>query len=324
MNMQYINLGDSDLKVSALSFGCWSLGGHGAGNDYTSQSQAAVSQAIEMGINLFDTAGIYGFGQSEIVLSQALGSKRHDVVIATKYGVHWDQQRNIYRDLDPKKIMPSLEDSLRRLRLDCIKLYQIHWPDGKTSIDHVMEVLLKAKDAGKILHIGFSNFSQKDLTEVNIKQHVVSFQCQYNFTERKKQEEMRYCHEKLGLSVIIYGVIGRGVFSGKKYSTQELSQNDTRRKDPNFMGEMYARNRKIALGLKELGGRIGKTPTQMAIRWALENPDVSTVLVGMNRPEQVAENAGALGWRMDAAHLAEIDRILGVGQDEHSKQTSTL
>ena len=149
------------MTVSRLAFGCWAMGGHGYGTVDDAESIAAVKKALELGINFFDTADVYGFGHSERILSEALDSRRHDVVIATKFGVSWDDSGKTRKDCSPKRLVEALEGSLRRLRVECIPLYQIHWHDGITPVPDLMETLLRCREAGKIRYIGCSNFPRR-------------------------------------------------------------------------------------------------------------------------------------------------------------------
>lgn len=156
--MEYKKLGHSDIEVSRIGFGCWAIGGHGYGKVDDRDSMLAIQKAVDLGINFFDTADVYGFGHFEEILSKALGSKRHDVVIATKFGVNWDNNGKTFLDCSPGRIETAIDASLRRLKLEMIPLYQIHWYDNVTPLEEVLLQLKRCQEIGKIRYIGLSNF----------------------------------------------------------------------------------------------------------------------------------------------------------------------
>ena len=295
--MEYQKLGTTNLEVSKIGFGCWAISGHGYGKVDDQESIMAIHKALDLGIIFFDTADVYGFGHSEKILSKALGSLRDKVIIATKFGVAWDEN-GTYRDCSSKRVFTALEASLRRLRLDCLPLYQIHWYDGKTPISETMEALEKCQKAGKVRYIGCSNFSSKLVLEANKVQRLQSIQLLYSFAQRDWEAEIRKCFNRLKMGVIVYGVLGRGLFSGKYDLNAKFGQYDTRARDEDFQGQKFEKNLELVNILKKLGMRYGKTPSQVAIRWVLDNPCVTCALTGIKRPEQIAENTAAVGWKL--------------------------
>ena len=311
--MEYKRLASTDLIVSCIGFGCWGIGGHGYGDVDDSESIRAVRKALDCGVNFFDTADVYGFGHSEEVLGKALGSQRNKVIVASKFGVAWDENCNTYKDCSAKRIASALEGSLRRLKTDCIHLYQIHWHDGKTPIDGVMEALLRCRDTGKLLHIGCCNFSRELLSNACSKHEIVSYQCLYNLAKRENEDIIEYSSKDLGISVLAYSVIGRGVFSAKHDKNTQFARNDTRAKDYDFLGARYRDNILIAKRLREIGKRYGKSGAQVAIRWVLENPHITCALTGIKNRKQVSENVGALGWSLDKNDIELIDSMISRG-----------
>ncbi len=309
--MEYRRLGPSDLEISRVGFGCWAIGGHGYGAVDDKVSKRAIRKALDLGINFFDTANVYGFGRSESVLSEALGEHRHQVVIATKFGVNCDSEGKTYRDCSPQNILRSLEESLRRLKVDCIPLYQIHWHDGKTSIHAVMETLERCREAGKIRYIGCCNFPI-DLVEAAFSSgDLVSVQSLYNVKRRKNEKIMEDCFHGHQMGVVAYEVLGRGLFSGKFGTDSKFGDNDTRGRDPEFQDKELKRNIDISRELTEVGTRQGKSAAQTAIRWVLEKPFVTCALIGAKSPRQVEENVGALGWSLDEDELERLNRLEG-------------
>jgi aryl-alcohol dehydrogenase-like predicted oxidoreductase len=285
------------------------FGGHGYGSVDDRESIKAIQKALDMGVNFFDTADIYGFGHSEEILSKALGSQRDKVIVATKFGVNWDENGKTYKDCSTKRIIEALDGSLKRLKIDCIPLYQIHWHDEKTPIEDVMETLLKCRDAGKILHVGCCNFSKDLILRLSNINRVESYQCLYNLTKRQHENIIKYSSEELNMSVFAYGVIGRGVFSAKYNKDSRFGKNDTRINDSDFQGAQYNKNILIAEKLSEIGKKYGKSPAQVAIRWVLENSNITSAVVGLKNKKQVSENVGSIGWSLDQSDMELIYSI---------------
>lgn len=305
--MEYIKLGLTDLTVSRIGFGCWAIGGHGYGKVDDSQSVFAIRAALDAGINFFDTADVYGFGHSEELLSQALGEARTKVVIATKFGVGWDRDGNTFHDCSPKRVREALEGSLRRLRVDCIPLYQIHWHDNVTPIHETIEALKRYKESGKIRYISCSNFSF-DLIQMAIKTHrIESLQCLYNVVQRETETDITKCHRELNMGIIVYGLLARGLFSGKYDIGSTFGDNDTRSSCEMFQGEIFRRNLRLVQRLKEIGLRYGKTSSQVAIRFVLDNPLIACAITGNKTQEQVKQNVEVLNWRLEQADIDKIN-----------------
>ena len=306
--MEFRKLGTSDLNISRVGFGCWAIGGHGYGAVDDDISKRAVGKALDLGITFFDTANVYGFGRSESVLSEALGERRHEVIIATKFGVNWDSEGKTYLDCSPSNITRSLEESLRRLRIDCIPLYQIHWHDGKTEIDQIMETLDGCRQSGKVRYVGCCNFDMDFIEAARSCGELVSLETLYNVKKRENESRMAQCfHHQMG--VVAYEVLGRGLFSGKFAADSGFGDNDTRVRDPEFQDKELERNIKISRVLAEVGLRHGKSAAQIAIRWVLEKPFVTCALIGAKTAAQVEENAGAVGWSLDREDLDRLNRI---------------
>ena len=308
--MEYKRLGSTNLEISRIGFGCWAIGGHGYGNVDDSESIKAIQKALDMGVNFFDTANVYGFGHSEEILGKALGGKRNEVIVATKFGVNWDEDGKTFKDCSAKRIIEALDDSLQRLKIDCIPLYQIHWHDGKTPIEDVIGTLLKCRDAGKILYIGCCNFSNDLILRASNINRVESYQCLYNLAKRQNENVIKYSSEELDISVFAYGVIGRGVFSAKYQKNSQFGENDTRIKDPDFHAAQYDKNILIAGKLCEIGKKYEKSPAQVAIRWVLENFNVTCAIIGSKTPEQVSENVGSVGWFLEQGDMELIDSVI--------------
>jgi aryl-alcohol dehydrogenase-like predicted oxidoreductase len=306
--MDYVPLGSSDLRISRIGFGCWAIGGHGYGVVDEKDTINAVQVALSAGINFFDTANVYGFGHSEEVLSKALGSQRHDLVIATKCGVCWTTDGRTYRDCSAKGVASALEASLRRLKLDCIPLYQVHCHDGVTPVDETMEALRRCRDAGKVKMIGCTNFAVSQIESMNRVEKLSSVQLLYGLTETTNAEALHQHFVSSDMTTIVYGALGRGLLSGKYDGETTFGENDTRSDDPDFKGMRLERNLAIVDKLKSVAVRYNKSITQTALRWVLDSPFVSSAIVGMKTSDQVGDNVGAIGWTLNKADWRTLER----------------
>lgn len=299
--MEYKKLGLTDLKISRLGFGGCPIGGHGWGSVIDKNSIAAIRRAVELGINFFDTADIYGLGHSEEILSKGLGKDRKKVVIATKVGVRWDDKEKIsHNDLSSKHITQAVENSLRRLRIDCIPLYQIHYPDPKTPISETMEILKKLQKQGKIKHIGCSNFSSKLINEAQKYGRIESLQASYNVLDWALEKSLIPTCRKWEMSVIVYGPLAQGLLTGKYNLNTKFGKDDrrSRKEYKNFRGKRFKANLVVIDKLKEIALKYNKTPVQIAIRWILDNDLITNAILGVKTPEEIEENAGVLGWKL--------------------------
>jgi aryl-alcohol dehydrogenase-like predicted oxidoreductase len=307
--MEYSPLGTAELRISKIGFGCWAIGGHGYGVVDDGDSIIAIQKALDWGVNLFDTADIYGFGHSENILSRGLGSKRHDVVIATKFGVCWDDAGNTYKNCSSRRVVEALEGSLRRLRIDCIPLYQLHWHDGITPIEETMEALIRCRDAGKIKYIGCTNLSRQLIDSINRIEKLQSVQLLFNLVERRNEKLLHDLFFAERMSTIVYGVLVRGLLSGKYDEKTAFGYNDTRSDDNNFKGKQRDRNLNIVREMTSLETYYNKSTAQIALRWVLDVPFISSVIVGMKTGDQVINNIGAIGWNLNKEHWHDLSML---------------
>jgi aryl-alcohol dehydrogenase-like predicted oxidoreductase len=297
--MEYQYLGRSDLNISRIGFGCWAIGGHGYGPVDDAGSIRAIHAALDQGINFFDTADVYGFGHSEEVLGRALGERKEQAIIATKFGVNWDNRGKTFKDSSPDRVFEAVDASLRRLRIDCIPLYQLHWHDGKTPIKDTLDALARCREQGKIRYIGCSNFTDSMLKEAVHFARIESLQLQFSLLERQRDVNLDHCANVLRMGILVYGVLGRGLLSGKYRNGATFGEGDTRSRDLNFHGSQLEQSLRLVNVLEQIGIKYHKKPSQVAIRWVLENPAISSALVGIKSVDQAAENAGSAGWRLD-------------------------
>ena len=316
--MDYRQFGRTGLTVSAIGFGCWEIGGTYGRIDET-QFQRAVQRAIGNGINCFDTAEAYGMGVSEQALRRALGSRRSDVALVTKFGVGYDEMPG-RRDSSRARVMASIEKSLERLGTDHVEVYLVHWPDPSTPLEETMRALDDIVRQGKARFIGVSNFRLAQLETCMRLRRIDVVQYGWNMFDRRMQAEIfPYCAAQ-EIGVMAYGSLAYGMLSGAFHAGMQFEESDWRSRDGMlgninlfrslFGPEHFPRNLQAVEDLKRLAAKYDKTLPQFALRWTLSNPVVGTALVGFREPAEVTENLGALGWTISAADMAEVDAIL--------------
>ena len=316
--MEYRHFGKTNLEVSAIGFGCWEIGGT-YGRIDESQFGRAVQQAIESGVNCFDTAEAYGMGVSEEAVARALGGRRRDVRIVTKFGVGYEEMPN-RRDSSRARVMASIEKSLQRLQTDHVDVYLVHWPDPSTPFDETIGALDDIVRQGKARYIGVSNFRLAQIEECVERRQIDVVQYGWNMFDRRMQAEIfPYCAAQQ-IAVMAYGSLAYGMLSGTFHAGMQFDETDWRSRDGMlgninlfrtlFGPEHFPRNIAAVEDLKRLAAKYDKTLPQFALRWTLSNLAVSTALVGFREPAEVTENLGALGWTIAAADMAEVDAIL--------------
>ncbi len=309
--MKYRKLGASDLNVSEISLGSWLTYGVGVEKD---KALACVNRAFELGINFIDTANVYGRGAAETFLGEALaGRKRDSYVLATKL---WGDMGGGNQGLSRAQVQKQLEDSLKRLRTDYVDLYQCHRYDPNTPLEETMEALTRAKQSGKVRWIGFSEWSP-DQIEASIAlkgvEHFVSSQPQYSLLYRRIEKKVIPISAANGISQIVWSPIAQGVLSGKYLPGAKIP--DHTRASSDAMGGFIKSWLETPVleavqKLKPLAREAGCTLTQFALAWVLREPNVASAIVGASRPEQLDENAGASGLKIDPALFAKAEAIV--------------
>jgi aryl-alcohol dehydrogenase-like predicted oxidoreductase len=311
--MRYRKLGNSRLEVSVVGLGTWVLGGDHWGKTDDNQSIATIRKAIDVGINLIDTAPAYGEGHAEEITGRAIKGLREKVVIATKCGVH-RVGKEFKFILKPEEIRKELEHSLRRLDIETIDLYQCHWPDPDTPIEDTMAEMLKMKDEGKIRYIGVSNFEVPLLRKAIAAAPVVSLQPHYSLLERKIEKEiLPFCREK-EVGILAYGSLGSGILTGKYRQPPQFKKGDARSFFYPFYKEPYwSRTQELLAEMRKVADRRGKPNAQVAINWVNQQEGVTSALVGARTPDQSLTNAGAGEWELSKGEVDSItlacDRI---------------
>lgn len=306
--MKYRQLGDSDLNVPVVSFGAWAVGGWRWGGTDDTAAVRAIQRAIDLGMTCIDTAAVYGQGHSETVVGKAVASRRDEVVIATKCGLRWDcddgdfamdsvdndgKPIRLYRNLRPESIRYEVDQSLLRLGIERIDLYQCHWMDVSTPLDETMGVLVELQQQGKIRYIGVSNFDADMVEKCMSMAHVVSVQSRYNALGRDIEHDLLpFCRDH-GIGVLTYSSIAQGLLSGKVTMDRVFPETDLRSKKRWFTLENRKRVLDMLLKIQPIADAHGATLAQVAISWVIAQPGVTTALVGARNEQQVEENARA-------------------------------
>jgi aryl-alcohol dehydrogenase-like predicted oxidoreductase len=310
--MQTKRLGKSDLEVTPIGFGSWAIGGSGWefgwGEQDDKQSIAAIHRALELGINWIDTAAVYGMGHSEEVVARALqswsGPRPH---VFTKCGLRWDEQGYVHRDLQAVSIRRECEDSLRRLNVDAIDLYQIHWPTE--DFEECWTEMARLQKEGKVRWIGVSNFDAVELQRANEIARVTSLQPPYSLVRREIETDvLPYCRSN-NIGVIVYSPMASGLLTGAmtRQRIAKLPASDWRSRDVEFTEPKLSKNLALVERLREVGESYGRPPGQVAIAWTLRNLAVTGAIVGARNAEQVERNVGAADLQLTDEDVSKIE-----------------
>jgi aryl-alcohol dehydrogenase-like predicted oxidoreductase len=311
-DMPLKQLGNSDLFITPVGFGAWAIGGDGWefgwGEQDDKASVNAIHRALELGVNWIDTAAVYGMGHSEQVVSYALrtwsGPRPY---VFTKCGLRWDEQGYVHRSLYANSIRSECEDSLRRLKVDAIDLYQIHWPTE--DLEEGLGTMARLQKEGKVRWIGVSNFDVGEMRRAQMIAPITSLQPPYSLVRREVEREvLPYCRSN-GLGVIVYSPMASGLLTGamtrQRAATRPTS--DWRSRDVEFKEPALSKNLALVERLREVGERYGRPPGQVAIAWALQNPAVTGAIVGARSAKQVEGTVGAANLRLTNEDIAEIE-----------------
>jgi hypothetical protein len=310
--MKTITLGRSGLRVSRIAFGTWQLGGDWGRFD-EAVAVTAIRRARELGVNFFDTAQAYGFGASERLLGTALRAEltgnRDQLVIASKGGLRMSDA-GLVRDASPRWLREGVDASLRALGIDHIDLYQVHWPDPKIPAAETAGALSELVAAGKIGHVGVSNYDSAQMAEFSATLPVETVQPPYHLFRREVEDEVLPYSREHNIGVLVYGPLAHGLLTGTMNEDTTFTDDDWRATSTVFTGEGYRRNLAAVRALEKFAADRGLTVSQLAIAWTLANPAVQVAIVGARRADHIQDSLAAADVSLGAGDLAEIDAIM--------------
>lgn len=313
--MRTRRLGQTDLQLTVIGLGTWAIGGpwqYGWGPQDDADSVQTIRAAVEAGINWIDTAPIYGCGHAEEVAGQALKEIRPKPLIATKCGLLWNEKREKISCLDRKSILKECDDSLKRLGVEAIDLYQMHWPQPDAQIEEGWEAMAYLVEQGKVRCLGASNFTVEQLRRVAKIHPVAAVQPPYSMLRRDIEKDLLpYCAQN-NIGIVAYSPMQKGLLTGKftKEYLKTLSPDDHRLHDPNFVGQRFENNLQIIEALKSIAARQGRTVGQLAVAWVLRKEEITAAIVGARKPQQIKEILPAGDWKLDNDTVEEIENVL--------------
>jgi aryl-alcohol dehydrogenase-like predicted oxidoreductase len=310
MTIETISIEGLSTPVGRIGLGTWAIGGWMWGGTDEKESIAVIRRAIDSGINLIDTAPVYGFGASEELVGKALADGyREKAVIATKVALDWRDEK-VFRNATPARIRQEIEDTLRRLRTDYVDLYQVHWPDALVPIEETAAVLAELQKEGKVRALGVSNFSVEQMDEFRRAAPLATTQPPYNLFERAIDDDVLPYVKQNKLVALAYGALCRGLLSGRIDQSTRFDGDDLRQHDPKFRAP---RRDQYVAAVRELDEfartRFGKPVLALAVRWVLDQGPI-VALWGARRPSQLDGIEEVFGWHIDEASMAEIDAII--------------
>jgi aryl-alcohol dehydrogenase-like predicted oxidoreductase len=304
--MKYRPLPGTDLKLSVIGFGGWAIGGDYWGDDVDdATSIAAIRKAVELGINWFDTAPIYGRGHSEEILVRALGPRPADLLIATKVGVAilGDHAQS---KLTPEHLRADLDATLRRLKTDCIDLLQVHWPcEFDTPLERSFRTLDQLRQEGKFRHLGVCNYNAAALRQIAAITPIVSLQTGYSLLRREYEAQLQATTTELGIGTLAYEPLCRGLLSGKFVTPPNFPDTDMRSRDDRFKGGRFFHAQRLANDLAKVARKLDVPTAAVAIAWVANQKGITSVIAGAKTPEQVAQN-------VLAARLVDNEKLTAV------------
>ena len=314
--MRTRRLGKTNLELTVIGFGSWAIGGGGSkiswGPQDDSESIAAIKKALDLGINWIDTAAIYGLGHSEEIVGKAIKGISKRPIIATKCGLVWDEKKNITNRLKRESIKNEAEASLKRLDIDVIDLYQIHWPIPDEDIEEGWEAMAQLVKEGKVRYIGVSNFNVSQMKRAQSIYPIASLQPPYSMLKRDVEEDIfPFCRQN-SIGIVVYSPMQKGLLTGKitRERVTNFPEDDHRRNDPDFNEPLISFNLELVDKLVPIAKKHNKTLAQLAIAWVLRRPEVTSAIVGARRPDQIAETVLAGDWILPQEDIDNIEKLL--------------
>ena len=326
--MIYKKVEKIEEKISAIGIGCWNFGGDWDCTD-DKKSEEIICAAVDMGINFFDVAPVYGWGHSERVLGKALKDSglRDKVLIASKGGLLWNDKHETTNNLSKESLLKEIDDTLTRLQTDHVDIYQMHWPDPDVPLEETAEALNMMKKAGKIRYVGLSNFSQADVEKM---MEYISVDCQqglYNMLERnpgsyhgipleyRTEKEVFPNVKKYGQAFLPYSPLFQGLLAGRFLDGLTISARDIRNENPKLTGAAFKVYQDGARKLKAFADEIGRPMNEMALNWLRQKEEVTSIIGGASSMEQLEKNLRCTEWDLTPEELGEIEKILAPFED---------
>jgi aryl-alcohol dehydrogenase-like predicted oxidoreductase len=310
-NMELRPLGHTGVQVSAVALGGWPIAGMTSPGTSDENSVATIRACFEVGINHLDTAYCYGrSGESERLIARALAGRRHEKILATKGGLHWDAEGRQAHDASPATLRRQCEESLRRLETDYVDLYYLHAPDDKVPLADSAGALRGLLEEGKVRAVGASNLSLAQLEQFAAECPLAAYQPAYNMLQRQiEADSLPWCRRQ-GVSVLVYWPLLKGLLAGKLRRDEAFAPSDSRRKYPAYRGEEWLKNLALVEQLARIAAGSGHTVAELVINWTIHQPGITSALCGAKRPAQIRETAGGSSWRLSAGELARIEQAL--------------
>src|SRR5258706_9481013 len=309
-------LGNTDMHITPIGFGSWAVGGGGYqfgwGSQDDEQSIAAINRALDLGMNWIDTAAVYGLGHAEKIVGRELKNRMERPYVFTKCSRVWNDDGEISGNLKAESIRRECEASLRRLQIDVIDLYQMHWPNPDQDIEEGWEAMARLQQEGKVRYIGVSNFDVSQMQRIMKIAPISSLQPPFSLIHREvEQEILPFCQEH-HIGVIVYSPMMSGLLTGTmtRDRIKKLPEDDWRKRDPEFQEPRLSRNLALVEKLGEIAYMHGRTTGEVAIAWTLAHPGVTAAIVGARRPSQVDGIIGAAEFRLTNSELQEIEKFV--------------
>lgn len=321
--MQYKEFGNTGKRLSSVALGSWGIGGAGWGEVNRSESKAAIREMLECGVNVIDTAPIYGFvspgeedlgfGYAERLIGETIKDCRDDIFLVTKCGLNYDREkgpRSMYKSMTKEEIISGCEESLKRLATDYIDLLFVHWPDMKTPAEEVADAMETLMRQGKILHYGLSNFTWEDICRMDELLHVGAVQLPYSMVDRSQEEILKAAKER-GIGTMTYGSLGSGILTGAYRTIPSFDRMDARSSFYHYFEEpMFGNIQKLLEVMDTVAEEHHTTPAQVAVRWNVQKPFVDTAILGVSKPEHAKQNCGAFTWELGEGEMEQLDRAI--------------
>jgi aryl-alcohol dehydrogenase-like predicted oxidoreductase len=322
--MRYRRLGKSSLVVSAMGLGCMGMSEfYGAMDD--GESMATIHHAIDRGITLLDTANVYGLGRNEELVGRAIEKRRHEVIVATKFGiVRGPEGESLGVNGRPEYVQQACEASLRRLRISTIDLYYQHRVDSSVPIEETVGAMSRLIEQGKVRYLGLSEAGPKTIRRAHATYPIAALQSEYSLWTREPEDEILGVCRELGIGLVPYSPLGRGFLTGQLRTLEELAPDDYRRNSPRFQGENFQKNVRLVEPIKKMAAEKRCTPAQLALAWVLAQGEDIVPIPGTKRRIYLDENLGALDVSLTAADLARIDDIAPRGVAAGTRYTEAM